>query len=413
MERARKADRALAAGERVGPLHGIPFALKDCHDLAGSVSTVGAPWWAQHRPTRSSPVVERLIAAGAVPFARTNVAELLADFQCTNTVFGATSNPWKASHTSGGSSGGAAAAIASGMTPFDIGTDMAGSIRLPASFCGVYGLKPTEHRVPLAGSFPNPAGAARLVRSVCCVGPMARCVDDLDLLLGVVEGPDSRDPDVPPAPDAYSELAIETEKPRIAVATRFGGLPVAVAIRDAIEAVGKSLVASGATIGEVDIPRSAEALQGDLEIFGQLVSMMVSAFQPGRHGKPSFDEFVQALDRRDQAISAWDGLFERWDALLCPVSMTAAFAHCPSGSAVDIDGVDAPYEAVNGHAAIFNFTGHPAVTVPCGLTSDGLPIGVQLVAARWGDRKLLRIARRLEALGFAFRRPGESLAQTC
>lgn len=162
-ERAKKADTALAHGEPLGPLHGVPFTLKDMHETSGMKTTVGFPPFADYVARQDSPVVARLKAAGGVLMAKTNVAMMLSDWQSNNPLFGRTSNPWNLERTAGGSSGGAAAAVVAGMTPFDVGTDMQDSIRLPAAFCGIYGLKPTEHRISLAGAFPDPGGAERSV----------------------------------------------------------------------------------------------------------------------------------------------------------------------------------------------------------------------------------------------------------
>ncbi|TIT87508.1 MAG: amidase, partial [Mesorhizobium sp.] len=169
IEGARQADTALERGDTVGPLHGVPFTLKDAHETAGMKTTAGFPPFADYVARQDSPVAARLKAAGAVLVGKTNVATMLGDWQSDNPLFGRTSNPWDLSGTAGGSSGGAAAAVATGMTPFEIGTDMQDSIRLPASFCGVYGLKPTENRVSLAGAFPDPGGTPRSVRLMSCV----------------------------------------------------------------------------------------------------------------------------------------------------------------------------------------------------------------------------------------------------
>src|SRR6266702_2042955 len=173
-ERAREADAALARGEVWGPLHGVPFTLKDAHATAGMRTTTGFPPLADYVPKVDSTVTARLKAAGGILLGKTNVHMMLADpAQSMNPIFGRTSNPWNVGRTPGGSSGGAAAALAAGMTPFDIGTDLSASIRIPAHFCGVYGLKPTEQRVPLTGLIPGLPGP-RPIRIMSCLGPMAR-----------------------------------------------------------------------------------------------------------------------------------------------------------------------------------------------------------------------------------------------
>jgi Asp-tRNA(Asn)/Glu-tRNA(Gln) amidotransferase A subunit family amidase len=196
---AKAADAALGRGEIWGPLHGVPMTLKDGHDVAGLRTTVGTVQLDQ-MADQDGTVAARLRAAGAIIIGHTNVPPWLADYQSANPIFGRTANPWDTERTAGGSSGGAAAALAASMTPLEIGSDLAGSLRLPAHFCGVYGLKTTEHRVPLTGFFRPPDGVPRSVRIMSCLGPMARDLGDLQLALAIIAGPDGQDGDVPPVP---------------------------------------------------------------------------------------------------------------------------------------------------------------------------------------------------------------------
>src|SRR5437867_9143223 len=239
-ERAQEADEALARGQVWGPLHGVPFTLKDAHATAGMRTTTGFPPLADYVPQEDSTVAARLKAAGGILIGKTNVHMMLADpAQTINPIFGRTKNPWNSERTPGGSSGGAAAALASGMTPFEIGTDLTGSIRIPAHFCGVFGLKPTEKRVSLAGLIPG-LPTPRSVRIMSCIGPMARTVEDLALLYPIIAGPDRHDTDVAPVPiDDLPEL--ELKKLRIAFAPTFPGFPVAADMRAAIEALAQQL----------------------------------------------------------------------------------------------------------------------------------------------------------------------------
>ena len=237
-KQARAADKAVKRGDPLGPLHGVPFTLKDAHETAGMRTTVGFPPFADYVPAEDSVVVARLKAAGAILVGKTNAAMLLGDFQTGNPLFGRTNNPWDVERTPGGSSGGAAAALAAGMTPFEIGTDMQSSIRLPAHFCGVFGLKPTENRVSLEGGFPNPGGDPRTIHIMSCIGPMARNAEDLALLYRIIAGPDARDTDLQPVPvDDVPTLAVKDL--RIAYAPTFPGFPVAADIRKAVEDAGE------------------------------------------------------------------------------------------------------------------------------------------------------------------------------
>lgn len=402
-ERAKEADAALARGDALGPLHGVPFTLKDMHETADMKTTVGFPSFADYVAKADSPVVARLKTAGGIPIGKTNVATMLGDWQSDNPLFGRTSNPWNLARTSGGSSGGAAAAVATGMTPFDIGTDMQNSIRLPATFCGVYGLKPTEHRVSLAGAFPDPGGAARSVRLMSCLGPLARSVDDLALIYKIIAGPDEADTDLAPVP-VEAMPAVNLKSLRIAVAPSFPGFPVAGDIAAAVEALAKQLQAAGAIVEPAKLPKLD--LRDDLEQGGALIGMMLEAAQPEPPENPTpVSHWFEALARRDLSILEWDRFFEHCDALLCPVAMTTAFPHCEPGTPIEVDGKEQSYWMLPAYGAVFNYSGHPALTIPCGHDRDGLPIGLQLVGRRWSEARLLGIAKAIEPLIGGFRRP--------
>jgi amidase len=401
-ERARDADVALARGEVCGPLHGVPFTLKDAHATAGMRTTTGFPPFADHVPQFDSSVTARLKAAGGVLIGKTNLPTMLADFQTNNPIFGRTNNPWNSERTPGGSSGGAAAALASGMTPFEIGTDLSGSIRIPAHFCGLFGLKPTEHRVSLAGLIPG-LPPPPSVRIMSCIGPMARTVDDLALLYSLIAGPDGRDTDVYPVPvDAVPEL--ELTNLRVAFAPTFPGLPVAAEIHQAIEELAHQLSRSGAAVEEARLPELD--FNQELASAGELIGMATGAFQPEEDTPPTtLADYLAALHRRDQSMLAWERFFNTWDALLCPASMVTAFPHCETGSPLRVDGHDVTYWMVSAHSTLFNYTGHPAIVLPYTLDRDGLPMGVQIVGKRWDESRLLAIAKAVSGVTGAFRRP--------
>ena len=400
--RARAADAARARGELLGPLHGVPFTLKDAFATAGMRTTTGSPML-DRVPAEESTVSARLKQAGGILMGKTNVAEMLGDpAQTSNPLFGRTNNPWNTARAPGGSSGGAAAAVASGMTPFDIGTDLSGSIRIPAHFCGLFGLKPSEHRVSLAGLMPG-LPSPRSVRLMSCVGPLARSVDDLALLFGIIAGPDGHDTDVAPAPSGpLPELELTTL--RIAIAPTLGRFPVAAEVRAAVETLAQQLSAGGAMVEEARLPE-LDVTQ-DLLRAADLIGMMIGAFQPDAGAAPTtLARYLTAQHQRDQSIMAWERFFEQWDALLCPPAMTAAFPHCAPGTPLLVDGSEQIYWQISAHTTLFNYTGHPAVVVPYGRDREGLPVGVQLVGKRWDDLRLLGIARTIAALSVEFQRP--------
>lgn len=400
-KRAQEADEALAHGQVWGPLHGVPFTLKDAHSTAGMRTTTGFPPL-DHVPHEDSTITARLKAAGGILIGKTNVAAMLADFQTSNPIFGRTSNPWNLERTPGGSSGGAAAALASGMTPFEIGTDMSGSIRIPAHFCGLFGLKPTEQRVPSTGLIPGLSGP-RSVRIISCIGPMARSVEDLALLYRIIAGPDGRDTEVQPVPiDEIPNL--ELKNLRIAMAPTFPGFPVAGEVRNAVEILANELNRSGIVVEEATLPELD--FYKELASAGELIGMMVGAFQPDDNEPPTtLAQYLGALHWRDQSIIAWEQFFDRWDVLLCPPSLVTAFPHCATGSQLQVDGMKVEYWMVSAHTTLFNYTGHPAIVLPFKQDRNGLPIGVQIVGKRWGESNLLAIAGALSEFTGDFQRP--------
>jgi amidase len=400
-ERAQAADKALSHGEVWGPLHGVPFTLKDAHATAGVRTTSGSTDL-DHVPSADGTVAARLKAAGGILLGKTNVPPLLGDFQTANPLFGQTNNPWNTERTSGGSSGGAAAAVASGMTPFDVGTDLSGSIRLPAHFCGVLGLKPTEHRVSLDGILPG-LPPPPSVRILSCVGPLARTVEDLALVFSLIAGPDRRDADVPPVPVGALPTC-ELKALHVAVAPAFAGLPVAEALRSALQQLTNQLQPLCAVVAEPALPVSD--FPHELMDFAALLNMVLNAFPPDEQNQPStLAQYLEAVYKRDQSMFAWERFFDEWDVLVCPPAMMTAFPHCPRGTPLVVDGSERDYNLVSAYPSIFNYTGHPAVVLPYQRDQEGLPLGIQLVGRRWDEMRLLAIAQSLSAVTGPFQSP--------
>jgi amidase len=403
---AGEADAGLARGEVRGPLHGVPMTLKDAHDVAGLRTTVGTPVL-DRIADEDGTVAARLRAAGAIIVGHTNAAAWLGDpGQTSNPVFGRTVNPWDGGRTPGGSSGGAAAALAAGLTPLEIGSDLAGSVRMPAHCCGVYGLKTTEHRVPLTGFFRPPGGAPRPVRILSTLGPMARDLDDLALALSVVAGPDGRDGDVPPVPlGAPAPRAVRDL--RLAVAPAPAGAAVARAIRAPVERVAAGAADAGASVVE-RLPELDWAAHDGL--FADLSGAITGVFDPAaslREEQRTLGWYLAALERRDAVAAAWDAFFRDVDALVLPPAPVTAFTHREPGAPVEVDGAAVGYWELPRLLTPANLAGLPALVVPGGLDEAGLPVGVQLVGPRWSEMDLLDVARALEAAGIlpGFRRP--------
>lgn len=425
--RAREADAALARGEVWGPLHGVPLTIKDSFETTGLRTTSGFAGLVGHVPTQDATVVARLKAAGAVIVGKTNLPTLALDTQTHNPVFGRTNNPWDVARTSGGSTGGGAVAVASGMSPLEVGSDIGGSIRIPSHFCGVFGLKPTDGRIPLSGHIPGIPGSPRGVRHQAVAGPLARTVEDLRLALRLLAGPDGRDTEVLPIP--FQDVPRrELRAHRFVWTAGFGGMPVSAETRASLEQLARSLEQAGCRVEQrtpdIDFERMWEA-------WGVLLGAEVGAEIPvaaristalhfksmrgdstlnrgivrGLWGRMT--DYAQALTVRDQVMLQVEAFLEGWDAWLCPVTVGPAFTHRRSGEWLEVDAQRVPYmDGTCGLPSLFNLTGHPVVTVPLSREgSTALPLGVQVVGPRWKDEALLSVAEALTDVTGPFRRP--------
>ncbi|MBD2258428.1 amidase [Pseudanabaena sp. FACHB-2040] len=435
--RAQEADEALARGDVWGPLHGVPITIKDIFETAGLRTTSGYIPLKDYIPQADATAVARLRAAGAIILGKTNLAELAGDFQSTNSLFPRVNNPWNLGYTAGGSSGGSAAAIAAGLSPLDIGNDIAGSVRQPAHFCGIYSLKPTDRRISTAGMIPEVPGMPYCLRQMMTVGCFARSLEDIRLCFSLLAGADPRRPDVPPVPlDSPSGKTLAHLK--LAWADEWAEVPVATDIRSAMQSVAQMLTQAGAQVerwrppdfdlhhilglyGKVaayinihaqpvdryNLQRSAKqiyrtATQGDKELrklgdFSRLLPELLN---------PSLKGYFEALTEQDHLTAQIDAALEPWDAWLIPVAATPAFTHRPAWTAVEINNKEYPHAVANGaYTMPFNLSGHPAVVIPIGQTQQGLPIGMQIVGKRWREMELLAIAQELDQLVGDFQLP--------
>lgn len=427
-KRARAADAALAAGEPWGPLHGVPMTIKDALETAGLRTTGGHLPLKDYVPARDATAVARLRAAGAILLGKTNVPPLSADYRADNPIFGRSNNPWNLDRTPGGSTGGGAAAVAAGLSAFDVGSDLAGSVRTPAHFCGLFALKPTERRVPNTGHIPEPPGLPRAVRHMNVLGPLARSVEDLELVLRVIAGSDDAEWDVPPV--AWKEAP---ERPlrgaRIAWSSGFGGIPVTRDTRQAIARLAGELARAGCRVeernpagfdfdaawetwGAVAIAeRAATAPERVAERVAALIESLGADVPVARGSamgaRATVGDYMAFLTRRDTLIGALERFFDDWDAFLCPVSVGPAVPHVPFGTPIQVDDGTVPYFlAGTAYTAPFNLTGSPALVLPLARSAaEGLPIGVQLVGRRWSEPALLALASRVARLGGPFQPP--------
>jgi len=458
--RAREADKAIKKGKVWGLLHGVPVTIKDNYATKGIKTTSSLPNLADYVPQHDSVVVARLKAAGAVILGKTNLPPLGMDIQTRSGLFGVTNNPWDINRTPGGSSGGEAAAVATGMSALGMGNDIGGSIRIPSHFCGVYGMKPTENFVSSHGVSPGMKGSKfRAIRHLSCCGPLARSIEDLRLGLSVIAGPDSRDPDIPWV-DLTASPSKNINEIRIAWTDSFGGAPVSAETGKAIMAFTDMLAARGCTLKRMDkhifndhmksISPEMSNLYGmktenlgtiDFNeawtTYGKLMDMEVGVYQPCffrfinyvfgsslRKEAPmlsmvyplGYEKYLQILTARDFFVNAMDTYLSDKDVLLCPVSATPAFEHIKPWrhygpypvykAPVIVDGKPVNYLVANlSYTSLFNLTGNPVVVIPIGYTKKGMPIGVQIVGRRWRDMDLLSIAEQLDKVASQYRKP--------
>lgn len=401
LEAAQTADAARASGRMIGPLHGVPMTIKESYDIAGLPSSWGNP---EHRDAiaeADSVVVSRLKAAGAHFLGKTNVPIHLADFQSYNAIYGQTNNPWDLSRGPGGSSGGSAAALAAGLTGLECGSDIGGSIRNPAHYCGVFGHKPSWGIVPSRGH--NLPGTPRIAQDIdlAVLGPLARSAEDLALALRLIGGPDvlmapGWDLNLP-EPDV-SEL----KGLRVALWPDSGQAPVDAEIADRVVSVGERLAARGAVVS--DTARPDISVGGAREVYGTLLSPLM--------GGPEFDigyqEWLVANGRRGVMRHAWQAFFEDWDVVLCPISATTAFPHDHSpmtSRTLMIAGTQRSYWQQVFWAGLATMPLLPSTVFPTGLSETGLPIGLQAIGAPFADYNTIEVARLItEELG-GFRAP--------
>ncbi|MFN0094873.1 MAG: amidase [Dehalococcoidia bacterium] len=406
LARALEADAATARGERWGPLHGVPITLKDTLETAGLRTTSGFEPLSDNLPANDASAVARLKGAGAILLGKTNTPTLAMDFQTHNPIFGRTNNPWDVARATGGSSGGSAAAIAAGFSALELGTDIGGSVRIPAHSCGVVSLKTTEHRVPMTGHIAVAPGQPRGIRHMDTIGPIGRSLDDLELALRLISGPDGHDWEV--APPAFTHTHHrELRDLRLRWADDLGAVSPDAATKATLRSLAGHLERAGAHVGElrpgvIDQNRALQAWR-------KLISVEINASNPPeQEERRSMDPSVVGatyrlhaalLAERDFALAAVEALLADADALLLPVCITPAIAHAKTGDPIEVEGKLLDYWLVGtAYTGPFNLTGSPVVVLPAGRSPEGLPIGVQIVGRKWHEVELLAVARAIQEI---------------
>ncbi len=423
---ADEADREAARGRWRGPLHGVAMTIKDSFQTAGLRTTSGAPELAEFVPEEDAAAVARLRGAGAVIAAKTNLPLYAADLQSYNALFGQSNNPWDTSRTVGGSSGGAAGALAAGFTPLELGSDIGGSIRGPAACCGVTGHKPSFGIVPGRGQIPGPPGTLTEA-DIAVVGPLARDVADLELALGVLAGPNewySKAWSLNLPPPRHRDVADY----RVAVWFDEPSAPVDASVRGLLGAAADALADAGARVDYE--ARPAFTFDKAIMVFNQLLNaalsggfsrdeveaMAAKAAEAGegralaaRHTSQRHREWLSANERRLQLRARWHEFFGDWDAVLAPVLPTTAIPHDHSEPMsrrnITVNGERRNYQEQFSWMGLAGASFLPATVIPVGVADDGLPVGLQIIGPFLEDRTCLDLADRLYRLLGGFRPP--------
>lgn len=421
---AKRSDDERAAGRRRALL-GLPMTLKESTQIAGLPQSAGIETFRDHVPDHDGPIATSVFAAGACLLGTTNIPVSLGDWQADSPVYGRTNNPWDLERTPGGSTGGGSAALAAGLTPLEIGSDIGGSIRVPAAYCGVYGHRPSETAVPRHGAFPfseRPNSAFLMGVQ----GPLARSAFDLELAFDVIAGPVEGE-------DAGWQLRVPAARHEQLADFRVAIMPPLSLVEPASELLGRIdeltgiLRDSGATVGEAmpDIDQDAYfhdylVLLTALTSRGQTRDKREESAQRQRdEGDPAYlpsaegltidaHGYLALLDRRERARVAWREFFRDWDVVVCPTALDAAFPH-QTGSQRDrvliVDGREVPYNLNIVYPMWAIFPGQPATAFPAGFNAAGLPLGLQAIGPYLEDRTTIRFAQLLEREWRGFEAP--------
>lgn len=408
---AKASEARIARGDMLGPLEGVPVSIKDTIETAGIRTVSGTKLREFHVPSADAPVVARLKQAGAVIVGKTNVPEVAMDLRSENPVFGRTSNPWNLTRVPGGSSGGEAASIAAGCSAAGVGSDMGGSIRIPAHFCGIAGLKPTPGRIPASGHFPDAATGPFSLGTSC--GPMARRVEDLTLLLKVLAGFDGGDPmsvDLP-----WRDLPV----PAHAIFYTSDGIsPVTAATREAVEFAARALSEAGIHVeerrpagleqshelwarflAEPGWPSTRDLYRGHEDSMGPLLRAM----SKGSH-EIDLERYLQAWTARDMLRASVVAEMAQYPIILAPVASIPAFAHGHRGK-FEVDDDEVGYIEAFSYVQAYNLLGLPVTVARAGTSPEGLPIGVQVVGRPWEEERTLAVAAIIERAMGDYLRP--------
>ena len=423
LKKAIEADEAMQKGENWGPLHGLPITMKDAYEVKDIISTGGSVKWKDHIPASNAVVADRLQQAGAIVFGKTNVPLLSGDWQSYNELFGVTNNPWNTHKTPGGSSGGSAAAVSMGFSSLEVGSDIGGSVRVPAHFCGVYGLKPSYGLIPLLGHLPPPPGILSHQDTLSVAGPIARSPKDIQIALAVLAGTSPLEQkgwklDLPPAKHQ------KIKDFRVAIWPNDPFCNVENAISDAIEGFANQIGKLGATVQETN---PGVSLQMNDDIYWNMSMPIIASGFPKstlekmkeflrnsdpndtnlrvRHARAALlkhKSWLSFNERRLHIKAMWEEFFASFDVLICPVVFTTAFDHNHEpdmyNRTITVDGVDRKYFELTVWPSVATLPQLPSVAIPIGHNAEGLPIGVQVIGPYLEDYTPIAFAQAIEGV---------------
>lgn len=416
MKEAIVCDQEARDGQFRGPLHGIPMTVKEQFWVKGTKSTLNSKRLKNWVAPEDALVISRLKKAGAIILGKTNVAKELLDYQVDGDIYPVCVNPYNQAYSPGGSSGGASAALASGMVPIELGGDFGGSIRIPSNFCGLYGLKPTENSIPGHGHAPKPKNSRGHLFQMATGGPMARTPEDLELLWDILQGPDISDRSVPPINWNYP-IEKKLRDYRVAWVNAWPGYETSQQTRDAINGFISLLGEKG--VHTEHVKPEHDLHQRTLELYKRLSFLMIfqdvpwfvkplmiatmkRGFLRGMKNvkwkfKDSFTDYSELAGKRIKIIEEWESLFKDFDFLVCPVGFGPAYKRCKTGSPLAYENKTVVYlHYVWAYNACFNASGHPAMNIPLGLGKEGLPLGVQLLGHYWSEPAILHFAKLID-----------------
>lgn len=435
LRQAKLADEAIKNGNNLGKLHGVPITIKDNYLTQGLTTTSGYEPLRNHIPTKDAEIVKLLKSEGAIIIGKTNLSVLAMDMQADNAIFGKTNNAWDINKTSGGSSGGCAVALTTGMTPLSFGNDLAGSIRLPAAYCGVYGFKPTFGVVSINGIQTDPKEPVNGLKSLAVAGPLARKIEDLELAMDIIAQNTTTDQKLIPLNRCQDTIDLKNLK--IAWSDEFGGIPVDNETKKAIQDYVSKLEKAGAIVVKITPPidfylawktwGSFVGMQGGYNT-SNFAKWMGLPFTKGvlknvpMHQnivKPtSVQKYMEALNIQDSLITQMENFLDNFDAFICPVSAVNAFPHHKPtkkygnfniyNNAIPVNNQSIHYYmATQAYTTPFTLTENPVLSMPISLSKDSLPIGVQVIGKRYSDFKLLKIGMVLDDYSEKFKYPLE------